>query len=323
MKKVGTPTYDVGIIIARFQVHELHEGHIDLIKNVCAEHEKVIIFLGLSPCMVTQNNPLDFESRKQMILEKFPNVNVLYIKDQADDKNWSKELDEKIGDLVGPNQTAVLYGSRDSFIKYYSGSYATQELIQDVFISGSEIRKSISKKVKNTPEFRAGVIWAAYNQYPKVFPTVDVAIFNSDGNKVLLGRKPKETLFRFIGGFASTKDSSYEEDAIREVEEETGIVINYPEYIGSYLIDDWRYRNEKDKIKTLFFVATHVTGTPNASDDIAEVKWFDIKDLKEEDVVNTHKVLVRALNWYLESTDKCFISNFGINKNNTNKGEKV
>lgn len=315
MKKVGTPAYDVGIVIARFQVHELHEGHIDLIKNVCAEHEKVIVFLGLSPCMVTQNNPLDFESRKQMILEKFPNVNVLYIKDQADDNNWSKELDEKIGDLVGPNQTAVLYGSRDSFIKYYSGSYATQELIQDIFISGSEIRKSISKKVKNTPEFRAGVIWAAYNQYPKVFPTVDVAIFNSDGNKVLLGRKPKETLFRFIGGFASTKDSSYEEDAIREVEEETGIVIDYPEYIGSYLIDDWRYRNEKDKIKTLFFVATHVSGIPNASDDIAEVKWFDIKDLKEEDVVNTHKVLVRALNWYLE-TDKGAI-------NNTNKGDKV
>ncbi len=102
MKKVGLPTYDVGVIIARFQVHELHEGHIDLIKNVCSEHEKVIIFLGLSPCMVTQNNPLDFESRKQMILDKFPSVNVLYIKDQEEDKNWSKELDEKINDLIFP-----------------------------------------------------------------------------------------------------------------------------------------------------------------------------------------------------------------------------
>jgi bifunctional NMN adenylyltransferase/nudix hydrolase len=53
-------------------VPELHDAHKDLIETVCDKHDKVIIFLGLSPLMVTRENPLDFESRKQMILEQFP-----------------------------------------------------------------------------------------------------------------------------------------------------------------------------------------------------------------------------------------------------------
>jgi bifunctional NMN adenylyltransferase/nudix hydrolase len=234
-----------------------------------------------------------------MLLEKFPNINVLYIKDQASDELWSKELDEKIGDLVGPNQTALLYGSRDSFIKYYTGKYATQELVQEVFVSGREVRKAISKTVKSSADFRAGVIWASGNQYPQCYATVDIAIFNEDNSKVLLGRKPKEDKFRFIGGFSTPTSNSYEDDAIREVEEETHLVINYPAYIGSYLIDDWRYRSETNKIKTLFFVATHTSGIPQAGDDIAELKWFDIKKLKKVDIVEAHSVLLEALQEYL------------------------
>ena len=70
--QVKTDSYDVGVIVGRFQVPELHPGHIDLIQTVCDAHDKVVIFLGLSPLMVTRENPLDFESRKQMILAKFP-----------------------------------------------------------------------------------------------------------------------------------------------------------------------------------------------------------------------------------------------------------
>jgi len=305
MKKAESPTADVGIIIGRFQIHELHEAHTDLIQSVCNEHHKVIIFLGLSPVLVTQNNPLDFESRKQMILEKFPNVNVLYIKDQKSDKEWSKDLDEKIKDLVSPNQSVTLYGGRDSFIKSYLGKYFTQELVQERYISASEIRKGIGKRVKNTPEFRAGVIWGSYNQYPKTYPTVDIAILNEDKTKVLLARKPKEDKYRFVGGFADPKSSSYEQDARREVGEETGIEVSDPEYIGSFFVDDWRYRNEVDKIKTLFFVCKYTFGKPEANDDICEVRWFDIKKIDiQNEIVDNHIVLFNRLLEYLKRKDK-------------------
>lgn len=296
MKKLEKK-YDCGVVVARFQVDNLHSAHIDLIQSVCNEHDKVIVFLGLSPVMVTQNNPLDFESRKQMILEKFKDIIVLYIKDNPSDIAWSKDLDEKIDDVVSPGQSVVLYGSRDSFISHYNGKYNTQELIQETYISGSEIRKSLSKKVKNTPEFRAGVIWAAYNQYPACYPTVDAAIFNEDETKILLAKKKTDILYRFVGGFADPKSNSYEEDLKREVEEETSLEVGDITYIGSSLIDDWRYRNEVDKIKTLLFKCKVIFGRPTPQDDLSdgELRWFDINQLIEDQVMPAHRVLLNML----------------------------
>ncbi len=281
---------DVGVIVGRFQVAELHEAHLELIDSVIKRHKKVIIFLGLSPCKTTFNNPLDFEARKRMIEDTF-DVNVLYIKDEPSDESWSKKLDEQIEDVIGPNQTAILYGSRDSFIPHYTGRYPTVELEPKRYVSGTALRKKISNEVKGSKDFRAGVIWAVGNQFPCCLPTVDVAIIDKSNNRILLAKKPNEKLYRFVGGFAQPTSPSYENDAKREVIEETGLEVGDLTYIGSSLIDDWRYRNEINKIKTLFYMATYVFGSPKASDDISEVRWFDLKTMKVEDIVEEHRPL--------------------------------
>ena len=285
---------DVGVIVGRFQVDELHEAHRDLIEGVMAQHSKVIIFLGLSPARVTRNNPLDFEARKQMILSAYPTVNVLYIKDVNSDEAWSKQLDKNIGDLVGPTSTVTLYGSRESFIAHYTGKYETCELEQKVFVSGSQIRKELSVKTKASPDFRAGVVWAAHNQYPRSIPTVDVAIWDEKHTKLLLARKEFETKYRFIGGFVQGRES-YEANARREVSEEAHIDITDPVYVGSFPIDDWRYRRELDCIVTTFFEANYCFGKPTPDDDIEELQWFEFDKLTENDVVDCHKILLKAL----------------------------
>ncbi len=45
------------------------------------------------------------------------------------------------------------------------------------------------------------------------------------------------------------------------MEEEAGIAITDPEYMGSFVIDDWRYRGERDVIKTLLFRARLLSGS--------------------------------------------------------------
>jgi len=291
-----TEQYDVGVIVGRFQVPELHSAHRDLIESVMAKHGKTIIVLGLSPLPITRQNPLDFEARKQMIFGEYPGVLVLYSKDQASDEVWSRKLDETIGDVIAPGQTAVLYGSRDSFIAHYSGRFPTQELLQESYISGTEVRKAIAAASTGASvDFRRGVVWASAGRYPTCFATVDVAILNEDETKVLLARKPHEDKFRFVGGFSDPKSPSYEADARREVEEETHIAITDPEYLASFVVDDWRYRGEADVIKTLFFRAKHFSGAPRADDDIAELRWFDLEEIKKSQVVETHQSLMAHL----------------------------
>jgi len=291
---------DVGILVGRWQVHELHEAHRELIDTVKAAHDRVIIFVGLSSLRNTLNNPLDFDTRKRMILEQYPDIEVYYVEDHPSDEVWSRTLDALIDRWLKPYQTCVLYGSRDSFLQYYSGKFATQELESTKFISGTEMRRRITNSFPSSPAFRAGMIAASMNRYTSALPTVDIAILSDDRTKVLMGRKHTDSGLRFIGGFASTTSRTYEADARREVMEETHVEISDPVYIGSTLINDWRYKNEKDKIKTMFYAATYLYGRPQADDDIASVEWIATSELiRNVPVIPEHVPLVTMLADYL------------------------
>lgn len=298
-KAKESPLTDVGVIVGRFHVHELHQGHKDLINFVLNRHSKVIVFLGLSPCKSTVKNPLDFETRKQLLLQHYPDLIILYIKDQKEDAVWSKNLEEQIGDVVSPTQTVTLYGSRDSFISHYSGKYKCIEMEQEVFSSGTDVRKTICNKIKSSSDFRAGAIWATSNQYPKAIPTVDIAIFNDDYSKLLLARKSNEEEYRFVGGFVSPGEN-YETAAKREVIEETHLEVGDLKYICSEYVDDWRYKKETDKITTAFFIVKVIYGRPTPDDDIAELKWFSLTDIKENMLVPNHRILFNRLQEYMK-----------------------
>ncbi|MDQ3111047.1 MAG: NUDIX domain-containing protein [Bacteroidota bacterium] len=127
-------------------------------------------------------------------------------------------------------------------------------------------------------------------RYPTVFATVDVVI-ERDG-KLLLGRKAHQEKFRFVGGFADPAlDNSYEDAAKREAKEETSLIVSGVKYLGSTRIDDPRYRGTPDCIITHLFFAEKWEGTPIASDDIAELKWFSRSELSAAVFVDEHHVL--------------------------------
>lgn len=289
-----TKKYDVGVIVARFQIDMLHTMHHGLIETAEDRHDKVIVVLGVSTLRGSTRDPLPYEARSQMIREFYPDTLVLPLGTFVSDEVWSNNLDTLISAHISPRHTAVLYGGRDSFIPYYSGRFDTIMLDQQDEHSATSYREKISRQIRPSRDFRAGVIFAAYNRYPTCYPAVDVAVFNGEG-MLLLARKPGEKLLRFIGGFADPSSNSYEADARREVAEETGIEITDPIYVGSHLVDDWRYRDEPDKIKTLLFRATLLFGMPKPQDDIAGLTWVAADELQPSIIVPEHRPLLELL----------------------------
>lgn len=305
-----TKSYSIGALVGRFQVHELHDAHHYLIKQVVDNQKKVILFLGVTKTSSTKKNPLDFETRKRMIQKHYPDVTILALPDFGDDKRWAQEMDKRIREVY-PIGDVLMYGGRDSFIPYYKkggGQFDCKELDQYTFVSGTEVRKMVSEQVKDSSDFRAGVIYQSYNQYPKVHPCVDVAPFNEDGTKVLLAKKPFEDGWRFIGGFAHPKDSSYEVTAKRKFMDEAGPAeIGDIKYITSLRVDDWRYRSEEDKITTILFKCKFMFGRIEPSQEISELRWFDLKwirdtwyDMKDNHItgigmVQEHQELMKSL----------------------------
>lgn len=290
------PSY--GVIVGRFQVNDLHDGHMELFRQVRARHNAVIVFIGISPAGLGQNDPLDFPTRQRMIQAKFPEFTVLPLTDCRTDEEWSQKLDSYIATVVGPGE-ATLYGGRNSFVPRYHGDYAHVELalpIETQKVSGTDIRNEFSNKVIESPEFRAGMIYAAFHAWARVWPCIDIAIFNYDWKELLLGQKKGETEWRFIGGHAELKHGSYENGARAEGMEEATLDFASLDYVGSAVVDDWRYRNTPDMgIMTALFRARTSAMGAKAGDDVARVKWFEFSKLTENDFVPEHRPLFRLL----------------------------
>lgn len=270
----------IGVIMARFQSPYLHEGHRAILQQVMANHNKVVIILGVSPVLGSRKNPLDFHTRMKMIASNYPEVVVLPLANHPLDSRWSSNLDVLLMHSF-PGSHFKLYGGRDSFIPHYSGRWPVVELPETTQVSATQLRHQVSDRVSASEEFRTGIIYAYSNTYPKVYPTVDIAVFRNNKSEILLGKKNLDDQWRLLGGFADPKDESFEVSALRELSEEcNGIQVENLHYEKSFRVNDWRYRDEVDKIITSLFSADFLDGDTVAGDDIDEVGWFTIETIK-------------------------------------------
>ena len=295
-KKSGT-----GIIIGRFQVFELNKVHASLITTMQQKHSHVAAFLTSNPAPGL-HNPLDFELRRLMFEEKYKDkLRVEEMPDLPDDRIWSQELDRRILE-IRPEGAVTLYGTQENFVDRYSGRYTTEvlEAQEEDFPEEPEL-----STLSNLRDFRAGMIYANIRRFPTVYPTVDIAVFRNDFTEVLLARKANETRYRFPGGFTDPSDPSFEDAVLRELGEECGeLTIDELTYLGSCKIEDWRYYDAFDSIMTHLYACVLVDGQPSPSDDIAEVQWFEIEDLKEDLFVSEHRPLFEIMIDYLEEMDE-------------------
>jgi bifunctional NMN adenylyltransferase/nudix hydrolase len=298
--------YDVGVIVGRFQIAELHEAHKAIIEEVMTRHKKCNIFIGVSPTLGTKESPLDFASRKFMIQKEFHEAVITPILDNKSDIAWSKELDRTIR-AIFPIGSVCLYGGRDSFLRCYHGNFEAREFPASDYRPATDIRAEIGKEIKNCANFRKGIIYSTQNQYPRVHSTVDIAIVN-EREEILLAtkdsdqREDSDTVYRFVGGFVDAKET-LENAAKREAEEETGIYVGDDLiFLGSFIVEDWRYRNSSDSILTSFFLGQCVWGgaKTRANDDIDSVVWVTIKELKKALFAEGHRPLAERLITYID-----------------------
>lgn len=144
----------VGAIIARFQVQQLHEGHLHLIRTAMKQCPEVVFLLGVA-FKSSAANPLPFPFRREMILERFPGVTVIPLFDRKTNEEWSRDVDN----ILSEYGDVTIFHSRASFKDSYSGRLPLQEVEEVPEVSGTTVRKSITPEYRN-PSFRAGIIYA-------------------------------------------------------------------------------------------------------------------------------------------------------------------
>lgn len=300
----------VGVVLGRFQLPALHEGHKAVISEVQRRHERVVLIVASAPVFLTRKNPLSGEIRKALLEAEYQNQNVLVaeLQNHPSDEEWSKDFDRVLAELVG-DADCIIYGARDNSLTYYSGRHETHALDLDLKTSATAIRE----KIKNGfPEnrldlrkFAEGVIYAAHNTYPVSYTAVDLAILRNQNGKLqvlLCGKKtdPKDK-WRFCGGFVDPGDATLLDATKREKDEELGknLAVDGYQFIGDTLIDDWRYRGSEHCIRSMFHLAWYQWGKEKPRDDIERAKWIDLEDI-DALIVQSHKPLAEKLKLHLK-----------------------
>lgn len=114
---------------------------------------------------------------------------------------------------------------------------------------------------------------AAVKQYRNPFPTVDI-IIELDNKIILIKRKNPPHGWALPGGFVDYGES-LEAAAIREAQEETGLLIHNLQLLGCYSDPA---RDERMHTITTVYVA-QASGIPLAADDAAALALFSPEEL--------------------------------------------
>lgn len=112
-----------------------------------------------------------------------------------------------------------------------------------------------------------------------------VGIITNDKGEMLVARRAKEPAKGTLdlpGGFCDSYETA-EEGVAREIEEETGLKVCSTNYLFS-IPNTYMYSGMELHTMDMFFHCTvDTTAKPTADDDVSELLWIAIDDLRSED----------------------------------------
>jgi nicotinamide-nucleotide adenylyltransferase len=144
------------LFVGRFQ--PFHLGHMQAVKEILRENDKVVIAIGSSQEAGTEKNPFSFKERKRMVeealwAEDIQEFRIIGVQDFMDDEKWASAIMEQARfDKVYTRNpwTARCFTKKGIEVRkhkvYNRGSFRSTEIRRRIS-KGEEWERLVSKKV--------------------------------------------------------------------------------------------------------------------------------------------------------------------------------
>ena len=295
----------LGVLIGRFQVPQMHEGHRFIVRQMMEQCDQVLVLFGSANRTRSVKNPFTYRERREEALKLFPNIWTAPLNDYLyNDSQWMADVAATIEDArveaCDQFETAVevvLYGHHkdgNDYLKWFP-QFEYVNINSDIDISGTEVRNSYAHLLPENVQADMKY-FAKERQTFKSYPYPDSlniccgdAVVECLGHILLIKRKftPGAGNWALPGGHKNT-DETFLQCALRELKEETNIRVPEPVLLGSIkstrLFDSPKRSSGIPKLT----LAVHLVVKPNpdgslpranGSDDAAETSWVPIADV--------------------------------------------
>lgn len=293
----------VGVLIGRFQVPEMHEGHRFLVREMLEECDKVLILFGSANRAPSPRNPFSYVYRAQAAKALFPDIYTAPLNDYLyNDSQWVADVDNTIQYMLAHKMgcdtaKVILYGHKkdgNDYLNWFP-QYEYVNINSDIDISGTEVRRSsyplLPKAIQDDMDYY-GKEALAFSNYPYPenlnFCCADNVV-ECSGHILLIQRKraPGAGTWALPGGFKNNNET-FLECAIRELYEETNLRVPEKVLRGSIVstsIFDHPARSTgivRNTMAVYYRFPANPDGSlprANGADDAQEAKWVSIADI--------------------------------------------
>jgi len=121
---MGKP-YDTGLIVGRFQT--FHKGHEKLVDTGLLLCDRLIILVGSSQECGTERNPLNINTRTEMLKEIYgdsPNIMIYGLADMTNEDDirpeWGRYLLDNVHRYIYKNPEIMIYGNDESRSSWFA-----------------------------------------------------------------------------------------------------------------------------------------------------------------------------------------------------------
>lgn len=308
-----------GVFIGRFQ--PAHQTHINVMLEGLGWVQKLIIVIGSARNARSIKNPFTAPEREAMISADLEAAGVarnryafVQVRDYFyNEAMWLASVQQGVNAITKGSTDIALLGHVKDGSSYYLKSFPNWQFLPTSIVSSlnatdvrnalwegriadalslvSPAARPLLEAFTKTPEYHDLCAEYAYIKeykaqwasapYPPIFVTTDAVVMKSGFVLVVRrGDHPGKGKLAMPGGFLNQKETLLE-GCLRELNEETGIRVDWQKYLRSSQVFDYPERSLRGRTVTHAFHFDLGLGSlpeVKGSDDAAEAFWMPLSD---------------------------------------------